>query len=269
MKSRKPFYPYLVWMIFFTVIPLGMVLYYSFTDDAGAFSFDNLKYLTNPYIVRVYIDSLRMAFITTVICLVAGYPFAYIISKMSVNKQRTMNMLIMLPMWMNFLLRIYAWMTLLESNGIINNILVYFGLERQQLINNDGAVITVMIYNFLPFMIIPIYTVMSKIDKSLIEAGQDLGCNGYNIFKRIVFPLSIPGVITGITMVFVPAASTFVISQRLGNGMMIGDAIEQYYVGSSPNINMGSMLSLVLMIIIVISMAIMNRFDKGEDAILI
>jgi len=262
LKSTKPLYPYIVWMVLFTIIPLGLVVYYSFTDRDGNFTFNNFLNITK--LTEVYADSLRMAFFATLICLLVAYPFAYIMTKTKVNTQRMMNMLIMLPMWMNFLLRIYSWITLLENNGIINNILVALGFERQTLINTDGAVITVMIYNYLPFMIIPIYNVLSKIENSLIEAGQDLGCNTFEIFRRIIFPLSIPGVITGITMVFVPAASTFVISQRLGRGMMIGDAIEQYYVGNSPDLGTGSMLSLVLMVVIIISMAVVNHLDKDE-----
>jgi len=263
MKSKKPMIPYIIWMIFFTIIPLGLVVYYAFTDRDGNFTFDNLMNIGK--LSDVYVDSLRMAFIATVICLLIAYPFAYIMSQKSKNYQKTMSMLIMLPMWMNFLLRIYAWITLLENNGIINNIFESIGIGKQTLINTDGAVITVMVYNFLPFMTIPIYNILSKIDKSLFEAGRDLGCNSFEMFRRIILPISVPGVITGITMVFVPAASTFVISSRFGKGIMIGDAIEQYYIGSSPNMNMGSMLSLVLMVIILISMAIINHFDKDDN----
>ncbi|MBE6871822.1 MAG: ABC transporter permease [Ruminococcaceae bacterium] len=268
MKSKRGFYPYAVWMAIFVIVPLGMILYYSFTNAGGSFTFDNfIRIFTSkkPDYMGILLTSLRIALISTLICLVLAYPFAYIMSRMTEKRQRTMNLLIMLPMWMNFLLRIYAWMMLLEENGLINRLFGLIGFGPIQMINTEGAVIIGMVYNFLPFMVLPIYSVMAKIEQNLIEASQDLGGNMLQTFRRVILPLSLPGVITGITMVFVPAASTFVISQSLGNMMMIGDTIEMFFVGTSQNFNIGSALSLILMVIILISMAIMNHFDKDED----
>jgi len=266
LKSKKLLYPYLIWMMIFVLVPLAMVVYYSFTDKNGVFTFDNFKYIVKY--ADVYLESLEIAFLTTVICLILAYPLALIMSRMKISTQRMVNMLIMLPMWMNFILRICAWMVLLDSNGIINRVLSFIGLGPYNMLYTRGAIVVGMVYNFLPFMVLPLYTVISKIDNSLIEAGQDLGCSGFNILRKIVFPLSIPGIITGITMVFVPSASTFIVSQRLGGYNLIGDTIEQYYVGTSPNMNIGSTLALALMIIILISTAIMNHFDKDDDIVL-
>lgn len=269
MRSKKLLYPYLLWMGLFVIVPLAMVVYYAFSDpDTGALTLKNISYVTNETFVRVCLDSLKTAFLSTLICLIIAYPFAYLMSRMRVSAQTMLHMLVMVPMWMNFILRICAWEVLLDNNGLINRLLTSLGMERATLLGTEGAVIVGMVYNFLPFMIIPIYNVMAKIPASLLEASRDLGCNGYQMFRRVILPLSVPGVISGITMVFVPAASTVVIAQRLGGYNLIGDTINNYFKGASYNMNAGSMLSLVLMIIILISMAIMNRFDAGEDAVI-
>lgn len=257
--------PFMVWVLIFTVIPLGMVCWYAFTDASGAFTFDNILKIGTYW--SYLKDSLVMGAVATLLCLVMGYPVAYIMSRASWGVQQTLMMLLMLPQWMNFLLRTYSWMTLLENNGLINNLLGKIGLGPFQMINTKGAIILGMVYNFLPYMILPIYSVMEKIHESLFEAARDLGANKLVTLRRVVFPLSLPGVITGITMVFVPSVSTFVISQMLGGGrnMLIGDVIERLFVGAAPNYNVGAALSLVLMVLILISMAVMKKFDDGEE----
>ena len=273
MKNRALAIPHIVWSLIFIVVPLCFVFYFAFTNDAGAFTLEWVSQIGRYW--EVFARSIKLAFIATLICLLLGYPMAYIISRCSWITQRTLIMLIMLPMWMNFLLRTYAWMTLLERNGIINKLLETIGIydlfgitEPIKMIGTEGAVIVGMVYNFLPFMIIPLYNIMQKIDNSLIEASRDLGCNMTGVFRRVLFPLSVPGIINGITMVFVPAASTFVISQKLGGGntMLIGDLIETYFTGTANNLHIGSMLSLVLMGLILICMAFMNK--DGEEVML-
>lgn len=256
---------YIVWMLIFTIIPLGLVVYFSLTDTNGAFTFDNLKNI-GEY-TPVFLSSIKFSAIATALCLVLGYPFAYIISKVKASKQTVFLIFIMLPMWINFLLRTYAWMTLLENNGLINKFFSLFGLGPFHMINTKGAVVLGMVYNFLPYMIIPIYNVITKIDKNVIVAAQDLGANSFNVITRVIFPLSTPGIVSGITMVFVPAVSTFIISTMLGGGsnLMIGDLIELQFLGGSYDPNLGSALSLVLMVLILISMGIMNEFDSGEE----
>lgn len=269
MRSKRLLYPYLVWMVLFVIVPLAIIVFYALTDKAGAFAPGNLGYVKNS--ASIYLDSLKIALLSTVFCLLIAYPFAFLMSRMKVSRQRMMNMLVMVPMWMNFILRIAAWILILDNNGILNRILLAFGMSRDALptfLNTEGAVVVGMVYNFLPFMILPIYSVMAKIPNSLIEASRDLGCNGFQVFRRVILPLSVPGIITGITMVFVPAASTVVIAPRLGGYNLIGDQIDQYFKGSANNMNAGSMLSLVLMIVILISIAIMNRFDRGEDTVI-
>ncbi|MCR5484647.1 MAG: ABC transporter permease [Clostridiales bacterium] len=260
--------PYTVWMMIFVIVPIALVIYYAFTDSGGAFTFSNLSYIRDYS--RTFLISIELAVISTVICLLLAYPLAYSMSKMSAFKQQTMIMLVMLPMWMNFLIRTYAWMTILEGNGLINRAVRAIGFEGFHMINTNGAVTLGMVYNFLPYMILPIYTVLTKIDKSTVEAAQDLGANRFNVFKRVLLPMSIPGVISGITMVFVPAVSTFVISKLLGGGktFLIGDVIENYFLGNTGtiNYNVGAALSLVLMILILVSMTVMNKFDNGETA---
>lgn len=256
---------YIVWMLIFTIIPLGLVVFFSLTDKNGLFTFENLKNI-GEY-TPVFLSSIKLSAISTVICLLLGYPFAYIISKIKASKQTVILIFIMLPMWINFLLRTYAWMTLLENNGLINRFLALFGIAPLHMINTQGAVVLGMVYNFLPYMIIPIYNVITKIDKNVIVAAQDLGANSVNVMTRVIFPLSTPGIVSGITMVFVPAVSTFIISTMLGGGsnLMIGDLIELQFLGGSYDPNLGSALSLVLMVLILISMGIMNEFDSGEE----
>lgn len=256
---------YIVWMLIFTIIPLGLVIYFSLTDTSGGFTFENLKNI-GEY-TPIFLSSIKLSAISTILCLLLGYPFAYIISKIKASKQTVILIFIMLPMWINFLLRTYAWMTLLENNGLINRFLGLFGLGPFHMINTQGAVVLGMVYNFLPYMIIPIYNVIIKIDKNVIVAAQDLGANSFNVMTRVIFPLSTPGIVSGITMVFVPAVSTFIISTMLGGGsnLMIGDLIELQFLGGSYDPNLGSALSLVLMVLILISMGIMNEFESGEE----
>ncbi|NLZ47025.1 MAG: ABC transporter permease, partial [Clostridiales bacterium] len=255
---------YLVWMAIFIIVPLGMVCYYGLTDDTGAFSIENLSHMGRYS--NIFFRSIWLAIIATVICLVVAYPLAYILSRMDVRRQSTMLLLVMLPMWMNFLLRTYAWMTLLEANGVINKLLGLIGLGPYEMINTQGAIVLGMVYNYLPFMILPLYSVMTKIDTSLIEAAQDLGCSSRKVLTRVIIPLSKPGIMTGITMVFVPSVSTFIISRMLGGGsnMLIGDLIEQQILGTSYNINLGAAISIVLMVLILMIMTVMNQFDDEE-----
>ncbi len=265
--------PFTVWMAIFIIIPIALVLFYAFTDANGSFTFSNI--LSIWEYKSTYIVSIELAFVATVICLLLAYPLAYSISRMKARHQQTMVLLVMLPMWMNFLIRTYAWMTILEDTGLINTLLKsflsLFGYEFEgfAMINTNGAIVLGMVYNFLPYMILPIYTVLTKIDHSVIEAARDLGANGLNVFTKVLLPQSIPGIISGITMVFVPAVSTFIISKLLGGGMtyLIGDIIENYFLGNTGevNYNVGAALSLVLMVLILISMGIMNRFDKDAE----
>lgn len=256
--------PFVLWSIVFTVVPLGMVVYFAFTGDSG-FTLDNIAEIGNY--ADTFFRSIWLGFIATVICLLLGYPIAYIISRAQGVSQRTMVMLIMLPQWMNFLLRTYAWMTLLERNGLINRLLSLVGIGPLNMINTRGAVVLGMVYNFLPFMVLPIYSVMTKVDQRVTEAAQDLGANSFGVFRRVILPLSVPGIISGITMVFVPAVSTFIISKLLGGGkeMLIGDVIEMMFVGNATNFNVGSALSLVLMVLMLVCMTVMNWFDDSEQ----
>lgn len=265
MKKRLAA-PYLVWMAIFVIVPIFMVIYFAFTDKSGAFTLDNIVKVGDY--TETFVDSIALGAISTVICLVLGYPLALIFSRAKKHIQGTLVLLCMLPMWMNFLLRTYAWMTLLEKNGLINNFLELIGIGKLQMINTDGAIILGMVYNFLPFMIIPIYTVMQKTDHRLIEAAQDLGCNRWEVLRRVTLPLSIPGIVSGITMVFVPAASTFIISKMLGGGkMMIGDIIEMQIIGGANNLNLGAAISLVLMVLVLITMMFMNRFGDEDNEV--
>ncbi|MBE7044151.1 MAG: ABC transporter permease [Ruminococcaceae bacterium] len=269
MKQKLIAAPYLVWMAVFIVVPLLMVAYFAFTDGEGRFTLDYIAEV-GKY-TDIFVRSIWLAAIATVICLVIAYPLAYILTKMEKKRQSTMLMIVMLPMWMNFLLRTYAWMTLLGNNGIINTLLGYVGLGPYKMLNTEGAVVLGMVYNYLPYMILPLYSVMEKIDKSLIEAAADLGCNGARVLAKVIFPLSLPGVTSGITMVFVPAISTFIISRMLGGGgnLLIGDLIEMQFLGNSYNPNLGAGISLVLMVIILLIMTIMNQFDSDDEKVLI
>ncbi|MDD6620826.1 MAG: ABC transporter permease [Eubacteriales bacterium] len=256
--------PYLVWTVLFIVAPLLMVAYYAFTDKSGAFSLSNVEQI--PAYIPTILLSVLYGLAATVICLVIGFPFAYLFSKVSKRTQQTMVLLVMLPMWMNFLIRTYSWMTILGDTGVINTILGYLGIEPLNLINTGGAVILGMVYNFLPYMILPIYSVLSKLDNSLVEAAQDLGASRLQVMKRVIVPLSMPGVLSGITMVFVPCVSTFYITQKLGGGqiVLIGDVIETQFQ-SANNYNLGAALSFVLMILILICLGVMNYFGADEN----
>ncbi len=268
LMSRLAGAPYLVWAALFIIVPIGMVAYYAFTDSEGAFTLANIadigKY-TDTFILSIWLGLLA-----TVICLLIAYPLAYIMAQKGPQKQSTMTMLIMLPMWMNFLLRTYSWMTILEDYGLINTLITSIGLEPLQLINTRGAVVLGMVYNFLPYMILPIYTVMLKTDRSLVEAAQDLGGNKLDVFRNVTIPLSVPGVVSGFTMVFVPSVSTFYISQKLGGTgtILIGDIIETQFQTAN-NFNLGASLSFVLMILIFICLAVMNRFSDDDGGVII
>lgn len=262
--------PFASWMVVFVLVPMALVVYYAFTNADGSFTVENLKWIYT-YRSTMFL-SLRLAFIATVICLLLAYPIAYSMSRASEKIQRNATLIIMLPMWMNFLVRTYSWMTILENNGLINSALraiagmLGIDFDGFQLINNRGAIVLGMVYNFLPYMILPIYTALTKIDNSLLEAARDLGSNGFHVFKRVILPLSVPGIISGITMVFIPSISTFIISRILGGGKdyLIGDLIEDYFLGNSGvvNYNVGAALSMVLMVLILVATFFMNRFDK-------
>ena len=270
MRSKWAAAPFTLWMVLFTVIPLGIVLWFAFTDANGQFTLSNLSAIVEY--AGTFGLSIFLGAIATIICLVLAFPLAYTISRAKGRIQQTMVLIIMLPMWMNFLLRTYAWMSLLENNGFINQLLRAIGLlaegQSVALINTNGAVVLGMVYNFLPFMVLPLYSVMVKIDNSVIEAAQDLGSNVFQVFGRISLPLSVPGMLSGITMVFVPAVSTFVITKLLGGSktLMIGDTIETMFIGQGADYHVGATLSLVLMLLILVCMAITGMADKqGEE----
>lgn len=258
--------PYVLWSAIFIVVPLLMVAYYSFTDANGNFTFTNIATIFSYNYLRIFGESILYALIATIITLVISYPLAYFMTKTSLSSQATLMLLVMLPMWMNLLIRTYSISNILERNGIINTLLETIGLEKVQLINTPGAVILGMVYNFIPYMILPIYSILSKIDGRLLEASSDLGANGFVTLRRVIFPLSMPGVISGITMVFVPSVSTFYISQKLGgiHNELIGDVIEQQFKLNN-NYNLGASLSLVLMVMIIVSLAVMNKFTADDD----
>lgn len=269
--------PHVIWLSVFVVVPLILVVVYAFTGSGGGFTLENFGNMS--IYMSVFGRSLWLAFIATIICLLIGYPLSYVLSKEGAGMQRVFIMLIMLPMWINFLLRTYAWMSILENTGLINRLLTSLGvfdlinrifdanISYIPMINTQGAVVLGMVYNYLPFMVLPIYSVIVKIDSSLIEAAHDLGAGSITVFKRIIFPLSLPGVLSGITMVFVPAVSTFIISKLLGGGtsILLGDLIEMQFLGNAYNPHLGSAISLFMMIIIMICMFVMNRFGEGEE----
>ncbi|MBQ2615149.1 MAG: ABC transporter permease [Clostridia bacterium] len=268
MKQKLLAAPYLVWMAVFVIVPLIMVAYFAFFDSDGNFT---LQYVADvAQYSNIFVRSVWLAALATVICLVLSYPLAYILAKMDTKVQSTMLMIVILPMWMNFLLRTYAWMTLLGNEGIINTLLGYIGLGPFKMLNTQGAVVLGMVYDYIPYMILPLYTVMTKIDKSVLEAANDLGCNSFKTLIKVVLPLSLPGIMSGITMVFVPAISTFIISRMLGGGsnLLIGDLIEMQFLGNSYNPNLGASISLVLMVIILLIMTLMNQFDVDDDRVL-
>lgn len=263
--------PYIIWSGLFIVIPLFLIIFFAFTkSDNGTYTFtlNNFKELMQPMYFRIFYRSIRLALISTVLCLLIGYPAAYIIAKSKASRQSVLLMLVIIPMWMNFLLRTYAWSAILGRNGVLNTILTAIGLPAMNILYTDTAVMLGMVYNFLPFMIIPIYTILTKMDQDLINAAKDLGANSRQVFTKVIFPLSVPGVVSGITMVFMPAVSTFVISKLLGGGqfMLVGNLIEQQFM-SVGDWHFGSAISIFMMIVILISMALMNKFsdDSGKE----
>lgn len=263
--------PYLVWSLIFIIAPLLMVVYYAVTDSTGSFTFKYIEAI--PDYTSTILLSILYGIFASLICLVLAYPFAYFLTKTKLSTQKTMVMLVMLPMWMNFLIRTYSLMTILGDSGIINTFLNAIGLDTVKMLNTSGAVLFGMVYNFLPFMILPIYSVLSKLDKSLIEAAHDLGATNLQVMRKVIMPLSLPGVLSGITMVFVPCVSTFYITQKLGGGqiVLIGDVIETQFQNAN-NYNLGASLSFVLMILILICLGIMNYFgadDKSEGGMII
>lgn len=260
-------YPYILWSTIFIVVPLLLIVFFSFTNKVNGhfvFSLENFQRLFEPIYFTVFIRSIWLAILSTIACLVLGYPVAYIISKLPIKRRNILILLFILPMWMNFLLRTYAWMAILGRDGIINTLLGYVGIEPLKMLYTDGAILLGMVYNFLPFMVIPIYTVLIKIDKDLVNAAYDLGANKAQAFRKIILPLSIPGIISGITMVFMPAVSNFVIPSLLGGGkyMLVGNLIEQQFT-TIGNWNFGSALSIFMMILILISMAFMSRYENS------
>lgn len=266
LLQRAAAAPHIVWSVLFILAPLAFVFFYAFTDAEGAFTFANIAQLFEPNYRTVFLRSIAFAMIATLVCLVIAYPIAYSISWAKPKTQRFLIMLIMLPMWMNFLIRTYAWMAILENNGIINRFLGLFGIEPLAMINTPFAVILGMVYNFLPYMILPIYTVVAKLDPRVIEAAADLGCTPLQTLYKVVLPMSLSGVLSGVTMVFVPSVSTFYISQKLGGGKydMVGDTIERQFQ-SAYNYNLGAAMSLVLMALIVLSMLLLGRVSASEE----
>ncbi len=259
--------PFLFWSALFILIPLCMVFYYGLTDKTGAFTLQNIMAIATPEHSKALWQAVQLSLISTVICLVLAYPLAMILTHMSENQHSLIVLIFILPMWMNFLLRTLAWQTLLEKNGVINNILTFLNLPKISIINTPGAIVLGMVYNFLPFMVLPIYNVLSKIDINVINAARDLGANSAQTLMKVIFPLSIPGVISGITMVFVPALTTFVISDILGGAklLLIGNVIEQEFTQTG-NWHLGSGLSIVLMLFIIFNMVISVVTDKDGEA---
>ena len=269
--------PYVIWMALFVVAPIIMVVIYAFSASVGGFTLDNFAKM-GTYTV-VFTRSFKLALIATAICVLIGYPVSYKMSKEGPRFQRLAMVLIMLPMWMNFLLRTYSWMSILENNGLLNQLFQKIGLislynhifgtnlEYFPMMNTQGAVVLGMVYNYLPFMILPIYSVIIKLDHSLLEAARDLGAGSMTVFRRVILPLSLPGVVSGITMVFVPSVSTFAISRMLGGGteLLLGDLIERQFLGGAYNPQLGAAISLVMMIIVLVCMLVMNRFGEGEE----
>ena len=269
--------PYEVWMAIFVVAPIVIMVVYAFSSADGGFTLDNFVQMGGY--TEVFLRSFKLAIIATMICLIIGYPVSYLMSREGASFQRTAMVLIMLPMWMNFLLRTYSWMTILENNGLLNQLFQKIGLislynhifgtslEYFPMMNTQGAVVLGMVYNYLPFMILPIYSVIIKMDNSLLEAAQDLGANSALTFRKVILPLSLPGVLSGITMVFVPAVSTFAISRLLGgnNQTLLGNLIEMQFVGTAYNPHLGSAIAMVMMVIVVVCMYVMNRFGEGEE----
>ncbi len=280
-SQRVALAPYGFWALLFIVVPLFFVAYYAFTDSAFHFTTENItRFFTAKSIVTmdngelretrtyvlIFLRSLKLALISTAICLAAGYPAAFILSRASARTQKVLITLIMIPMWMNFLIRTYAWMTILQDTGIMNGLLGKLGLGPVHVIGTESAVVIGMVYDYFPYMILPIYSVMAKLDVRLVEAAHDLGCNNFGVLRRVIFPLSLPGVISGITMVLIPSISTFYISQKLGNGKfyLIGDAIEGQYVAN--NLHFAAAIAFILMVVLLICMALMQRYANSKAA---
>ncbi len=265
MKRSWFAYPYALWMLLFTIAPMIFVVVFAFTGDNGL-TLENLAAVGQSVYLKILWHSLYLALLCTVICLLIGYPAAYFLASRDFSRNKTLFVLFLLPMWMNFLLRTYAMMSLMEDTGIINTLLKAMGLNPIEMIGTEGAVLVGMVYNFLPFMVLPIHTSLKKMDRRVIEAAEDLGANPVEVFKRVVFPLSIPGVISGITMVFMPAVTTFAISRLLGSGrfMLYGDVIEKQFLELN-NWNFGSALSLVMMVLIIISISLLNKADPKHE----
>ena len=278
--------PYVFWMALFVVIPILIMVMYSFTTSEFDLTADN--FTSMGVYMPVFLRSFRLAIIATLVCLLIGYPVAYLMAKEGPGFQRAAMALIMLPMWMNFLLRTYSWMSILENNGLLNQLLrnigvidlynsiaihlsaapdKYVPITHFQMIGTSGAVVLGMVYNYLPFMILPIYSVIVKLDHSLLEAARDLGASSATVFRKVIFPMSLPGILSGVTMVFVPSVSTFAISRLLGGGtqMMLGDLIEQQFLGGAYNPHLGAAISMVMMVIVVVCMVVMNHFGEGEE----
>ena len=273
LVQRLTLTPYSVWAVLFILVPLVFVAYYAFTDNSFRFTFDNIRRFftatsvvddgvtvkeVHTYLV-IFMRSLKLAVISTILCLLMGYPLAYIMARSSDRTQKVLLTLIMIPMWMNFLIRTYAWMTILQDTGILNGFLGLLGLGKVHIIGTESAVVVGMVYDYFPYMILPIYSVMAKMDVKLLEAARDLGCNGFGVLRRVIWPLSLPGVISGVTMVLIPSISTFYISQKLGNGKfyLIGDAIEGQYVAN--NLHFAAAIAFILMVILLAAMAFMQR----------
>ena len=270
-------FPYVIWMALFVVIPILIMVVYAFTTTEFAATMDNFARM-GAY-MSVFVRSFRLAIIATLVCLLIGYPMAYVMAKEGPQFQRVAMALIMLPMWMNFLLRTYSWMSILEKNGLLNQFFSAIGLfdlinglfgtniTHFQMIGTSGAVVLGMVYNYLPFMILPIYSVIVKLDHSLLEAARDLGADSVGVFKKVIFPMSLSGILSGVTMVFVPSVSTFAISRLLGGGtqMMLGDLIEQQFLGGAYNPHLGAAISMVMMVVVVVCMVVMNHFGEGEE----
>ena len=287
-KARNPYNaalaPYSVWSLVFVVVPLAFIAYYAFTDNAFHFTTEHIvRFFTakstmaqadgttlevRTYVL-IFLRSVRLAVISTALCLLLGYPMAYIMSRAKEKTQKTMVTLIMIPMWMNFLIRTYAWMTILQDTGILNSLIGKLGLGPVHIIGTETAVIIGMVYDYFPYMVLPIYSVLAKLDGRLLEAARDLGCNGFSVLRRVILPLSMPGVVSGITMVLVPSISTFYISQKLGNGkfFLIGDAIEGQYVAN--NLHFAAAIAFILMVILLVCMAVVkyvtNRYVYGGE----
>ena len=281
LVQRLALAPYSVWAVLFIVVPLIFVAYYAFTDLDFRFTTENItRFFTatsqitdesgtrevHTYLL-IFLRSLKLAVISTVICLIFGYPFAYLISKASPRTQSVLITLIMIPMWMNFLIRTYAWMTILQDKGLLNGLLGLMGLGSVHIIGTESAVVIGMVYDYFPYMILPIYSVMAKMDVKLLEAARDLGCNSVGVLRRVIWPLSLPGVISGVTMVLIPSISTFYISQKLGNGKfyLIGDAIEGQYVAN--NLHFAAAIAFILMVVLLFAMAFMQRFANKRAAV--